>query len=223
MNTSCHGDETLKEFAIVVSQPIDNIVVEVAEKGIDLLFRSPDLVQAIPIARTFLGIVKAGYAIRHLFFVKKVAKFLSRVQDGTVEESDRQTFREKLESGTTEARKIVNLTLLQLELHDDEVKSLILGEILKAYISATIDYHTYVVLAFCVNSVHPLGFRMLLELSRDESKSKDPLVGAILVGTGLVGYNTVGPWIDNEGGVFPTDLGQRLCEIALKELEAHLL
>ena len=123
------------------------------------------MIAAVPF-HTLLKLAKGAIALRDRLFAVKICKFLKAFHDGTVGQDELANFLTKLENDSAYVDSITKITLYQIEAFNDDFKSTVLAELLKAHVRSEIDYPTYQSLAFSTTSVHPTGFRMIRKSMR---------------------------------------------------------
>ena len=142
---------------------------------------------------------------------------MCQIHDGTINAEEYEKYQDKMEEDPEYLKNITKITIAQLEAFDDEVKAVVLGETLKAHVKGALNYEEYRFFAYSINMINPIGLKYLLDLYSDRAIGTQPMIGSLLVGTGLVAYNT-GARPGNDGAAYLTIEGQKLCKIVLSKI-----
>lgn len=122
------------------------LVQEYAEVGIDELLES-DLIDAIPVIKSFVAITNGFKSISDRLFLKKLARFLSEANRLTAEQ--RATWYEEHIHGDTEIEtKLSNKLLFIINSVNDDYKAAVIGKLFRAFIDgkvSTIDHFYFMI------------------------------------------------------------------------------
>ena len=140
-----------------------------------------DALKIIPIVGRLLGMYRGVVSIRDRILLKKILRFLSEL--ARIPKTEREKFREKLESDS-QRRKIGENLILLLDQLDAIDKSDLVGKIFAHYIAESIDYQQFQVLTTAVNRT---SMPDLLALKDDHFS--DPSAETRLLGSGLMEIN----------------------------------
>jgi len=92
---------------------------------------------------------------------------------------------------------------------------------LKAHIKEELTYEEYKFYAYSVNMMNPVGLKYIVALYANHKIGTEPIIGSLLVGTGLVAYST-GAFAGNDGAAYLTMEGQKLCKVILEKLKDRI-
>lgn len=117
---------------------------DIAELLIDSKINS-DLIKDIPVIGSLVKLFKSGASIRDYLFLKKLSIFLFELSKISIHK--RNSFLLKAENDRSFKQKIGEKLLILLEKFDDNDKSILLANALKALIEEKITYKTFVILS----------------------------------------------------------------------------
>src|SRR5665647_98468 len=103
---------------------LQNVTNELLETNIDSLLKN-GVLKDIPIINSIVGIYKLGVSIKDIIFMKKLIRFLSEINDTSIQE--RQKVIAKMEKDDKYGRKVGETILTLLDRLDDLNKANIVG------------------------------------------------------------------------------------------------
>jgi len=150
----------------VVSSGGGDILKDASEIAIDSVL-SEGLLKEIPIVGTLVNIYKITKGVKEIVEIKKLAKFLSNLND--VSESERKEFDEKLEHDDASKTEFYGRLLILIQNLDELQKAEIVSNFFKLYIYNIITQSDFFRFANIVN-IGYLGDLMVLHYSLQQVK-----------------------------------------------------
>ena len=144
----------------IANSDLTNVTANLTEVALDQILKQ-GLLRDIPIVGSIVGVGRAVVSISNHLFLKKVFRFLAKLNDVSPEE--RAEFVEKLETDAGQRQKVGEKLILLLDRFDDLQKADLLGKIFKAYIKGTIDYIKFQKLSTALEN---MGIHNLPELKK---------------------------------------------------------
>jgi hypothetical protein len=145
----------------LVTSDLTNINSNLLELSLDSLMED-GIAKDLPIVGTLVGISKFGMKIREQIFLKKILKFLIKLNETTTEE--RSLFISKIEMEEKYNKKVGLAIILILDKLEDLEKPEIIGKLLAANIKGIIDYETFLRLSSLVQKVFLPDLKFLKEI-----------------------------------------------------------
>jgi len=129
---------------------LQNVTNELLETNIDSLLKN-GVLKDIPIINSIVGIYKLGVSIKDIIFMKKLIRFLSEINDTSIQE--RQKVIAKMEKDDKYGRKVGETILTLLDRLDDLNKANIVGILFKALMKGRFDTFVFQRLCHSIDKV----------------------------------------------------------------------
>ncbi len=142
------------------SKDAKDLAVDYSELALDN-FIDNDVLSEIPIIKTILGIYKTGVGIKERFTLKKVAKFLFRLNN--ISEKEKADFLYKLSLKESYRNEVFEKLLILLDRLDDMEKAEITGNLFKATIQGKMSVATFYKFASIVDKFYIEDFKEFCE------------------------------------------------------------
>lgn len=174
------------------------------------------LLDEIPIIKTFIAIAKTSSQISNFLFMNKIWKFLERTQD--IPKDEISTFSEKLKNDNKFRRKVGDNIILYIDKLNDMQKPSIYGKLFNAYIRGRIDYPLFLRLSRILERFEiedePILRQYYSINSREYSYKSDDLdrlfiCGLLKPNLGFVAREDV------HGGYYKNEIGEQFIKYAL--------
>ncbi len=127
---------------------LGNVSFEIAEVGLDLLFKE-GVLKDLPVISTLAGLFRTGIAVKDILFIRKLCNFLQELQDTSPE--DRTRMIEHLDKDEKHRGKVGDNLLLLLERSDSVEKPQFVGKAFRAYVNEELDKSDFWNLAFIID------------------------------------------------------------------------
>ena len=121
---------------------LKDAVVDMAEIGLDRVLDN-DILQAIPVLRTLVGIGKAYQSIRDRNAMKQTATFIMALREQNIPQNKLDEHKRKLDFDPTFAEEELGRVLVILDATHDIEKSKLLAKIYRAYIENLFDWDRF--------------------------------------------------------------------------------
>ena len=102
---------------------------------------SSNALETFPVIGAIIGLGKAGLAVHHVLFVKKIERFLTDIK--SVTHKEKEEFIKKLEEDPSYKQLVVENLLLLIDRIDDMEKTVFVADLFKAHMRGSINYDTY--------------------------------------------------------------------------------
>lgn len=135
----------------IFSKDTKDLAVDYSEIALDKILDN-DVLNEIPIIKTIVGLYKTGVGIKERFTLKKVAKFLFRLN--SVSEKEKAKFLNKLSLKDSYKNEIIEKLLILLDRLDDIDKAEIIGNFFRATIQGKIDVDIFYKFSSIVDKVY---------------------------------------------------------------------
>jgi hypothetical protein len=122
----------------IKSPELEELTTDFSEIAIDQLLGVDGVAKEIPIVASVLKVIKLGFSINSILFLKKLGKFLWHLKD--IPYNDRVRLAEKLERDSKYKSDVGSKIMLLLERADDFEKPKIIANAFKAYLYDEITY-----------------------------------------------------------------------------------
>lgn len=133
-NIQSSFDATLKDA------DLHNVVIDISEVGIDLLF-DDGVLRDLPIVGTLVGLAKFGANVRDRLFLKKVLTFLLQLKDVTAEQ--RKKMVDDIDGSKNYRVRVGEKLLYVIDACNDYEISELVGTLFKAYLEGKISYDSF--------------------------------------------------------------------------------
>lgn len=184
--------------------------LDTAEALLDGLTAAGEVLEAFPVFGTAAKLIRAGFSIHDRAFLRKMARFLSELQQVSVDE--RYTFVRDMDRDPAFKKKVGEKLILLLDRFDDLQKANVLGKLFRAYLVGRIDYELFGRLASIIDRLY---LPDLDRLHHTEEVRRDDAVLA-LQALGLMNQTVIGGGNarGEDTSLFQiSSLGQRLATI----------
>jgi hypothetical protein len=157
--------QSIDIFDSVISDTITEISIDILEAEIDQLIND-EFLKEIPILGTAYKTYSLANKISERFFIKKILKFLFRLNG--IPRSERERFVEQLQK-ENQSKKVGEKLLIVLNRLDDTSKADIIGKLYKATIQNNISQSDFFRLASFIDKCFADDLQLLRETERSES------------------------------------------------------
>ncbi|MFS4457073.1 hypothetical protein [Maribacter sp. 2304DJ31-5] len=140
---------------------LSNINIDLAELTLDAILED-GIAKDLPIVGSIVGISKFGIKVKEQIFLKKVLKFLTKLNKTTPEE--RSEFINRIEQTEKYNKKVGLAIILILDKLEDLEKPEIIGKLLTANIKEEIDYETFLRISYMVQKVFLPDLKFLQDI-----------------------------------------------------------
>jgi hypothetical protein len=123
-----------------IENNINSINVDLSENIIDNLINN-DSLREIPIVKSIVSLTKIGVTVRDYFFLKKVIKFLNKIEN--IDIIKKQKFLNKIDSTPQLSKRLYESICTILDRFDNEDKAEILGNLFKSLIKEKINLNMF--------------------------------------------------------------------------------
>lgn len=130
------------------SSELSNITQDMVEVALDAVIQD-GILKDIPVISTITGITKTVISVRDKLLIRKIASFLSKLQDIT--DTEREKFIGDIECDPNYQRKVGENLLMLLERLDDLDKPALIAKLFKAYLRNDISYHQFLKFASVID------------------------------------------------------------------------
>jgi hypothetical protein len=151
---------------------LNELAKDISEVSLDRIIEDPTF-REVPLIGTLLNVYKVAVGIRGAFIVKKVAKFLFRLREISVE--DRREFLNKLQKDEKYKGQVVEKLLLILDRLDEEDKAEVLGNLFKAAIEGKISVDEFLRLSVIVDKIYLKDLKALVIRAHADNDYADEL------------------------------------------------
>jgi hypothetical protein len=205
--------ESMNQSIFKGSYPVTEDILDL---NFDELAKS-DVIKHIPVLSVINALYKGALGIRDRFFMRKVVLFINQFNSG-LSTPKIQKFVSNVLTDENFREKVNERILILLDRFEDEVKALILAELLKSWINRDIDWDTFQRFTYTVERAHPSVFPIVYDyyknyeiLSKTSAGVFNPYA-PLIIGSGFGSYYG-----------FPSHLGISkdaldLCEFGMKNL-----
>jgi hypothetical protein len=176
-----------------IAQESSEMMGDALEVAIDANL-ADGIIKEIPVVKTIYSLCKVGLGIREHFFIKKISLFIQHINESQLDTELIKEFKINLSNNPNLASKITeNITIL-IDKFTSLEKSKILGNLFASYVKKDLTWDEYVSLSFCLEIIHPDGFKALNTLANEQptpfSTHKSFFVGeAFLIDGGIAERN----------------------------------
>lgn len=189
MNTEKKGEGKIgKALEEEILDTTLDLAVDYAEIAIDNILEN-EIIKELPVVKTLAGLIRGGLAIKERFFLKKLLVFLKEFHEAEIDDERLKKFKERFSSNDRFKEKVTENILVFIERFESSIKSKVLARLFKSYIDDKLDWQKFVNLSICLDNLHPIGFDVLDQLSREKHWVKSSPAGidgeAFIIGAGL--------------------------------------
>ncbi|WP_137885156.1 hypothetical protein [Pseudomonas sp. 2FE] len=173
----------------ILSEPVDSLVSEYAEIGIDAIL-SEGILKEIPFVHSLIAVTKIGITISDRLLINKLIKFLSAIQD--VPSRERQEMVSRLELDPVFGRKVGEHILELLVRVEGKQKPKMLAQAFTAYAKNRIDVRALLRLNHAIEQLpnsELASVRPFYNRSPEEPFEFDTYTGQSLATAGLAEIN----------------------------------
>lgn len=140
---------------------LSNVNIDLMESTLDALLED-GVVKDLPIVGSIIGISKFGIKVKEQIFLKKVLKFLIKLNKTTPKE--RSEFISKIEQTEKYNKKVGLAIILIIDKLEDLEKPEIIGKLLAANIKGEIDYETFLRISYIVQKLFLPDLKFLKDI-----------------------------------------------------------
>ncbi len=144
----------------LLNSDLFDIVQDVSELGLDSIL-AEGVFKDLPIVGSIVGVGKTAAAIRDLFLLRKVSKFLEHL--GSIPEEKRRGMAEKVHSESDYSRRVAETIILYLDRYDHVDKAELLSRVFVAYCKELLDRDEFLRLASAIDRAFLRDLEILLE------------------------------------------------------------
>ncbi len=158
---------------------------DLLDVGIDALLKD-DLLRNIPLISTAVGIFKIGHTINELHLLKKLATFVNAINNGIVNETERNKYRLKIISDTKKREKELEYLLILINRYIDTNKTKKLSKFYLAYLDEKITWEELTVFAEITDRFLPRDYELLKSSQKIKAVKTDKESALRLMALGLL-------------------------------------
>ena len=122
-----------------ISEGAGSVATELLEVGLDSIL-DDGLLKEIPILSTAVSLYKIGHGVKERHYVKKLAAFISAVNNGIVDEDRREFYRSKIVEDVAKRDRELEYLLLMIDRYIHSDKSEMLAKLYLKYLDEKIDW-----------------------------------------------------------------------------------
>ncbi len=126
----------------IFDEPLADLAIDYLDIGLDMITDS-DIIEAIPVVKTFVSLYKGTMSIKERFFAKKLMIFASEIYNGNVPENEIIRRKEAIENNEKWIRKEIEEIAIFLDRFDFEYKAKILAKLYVAFLKNIICAEKY--------------------------------------------------------------------------------
>lgn len=190
-----------------ISEEASSTLTDIAEVGLDSIW-DDGLFKDIPLISTALSLYRIGRSVKERHYVKKLAQFISSLNNGVVDEDSRDYYKKKLEVGNKQRNHELEYIMILIDRYISYDKPDMLAKLYLAYLREDILWQEFAMYAEAIDRFLP-GDCSLLCSDADKFISRRNLgVEAILrlISLGLLCETTTSTLFtdDGHGGISVT-------------------
>lgn len=190
-----------------ISEEASSTLTDIAEVGLDSIL-DDSLFKDIPLISTALSLYRIGRSVKERHYVKKLAQFISSLNNGVVDEDSRDYYKKKLEGGNKQRNHELEYIMILIDRYISYDKPDMLAKLYLAYLREDILWQEFAMYAEAIDRFLP-GDCSLLCSDADKFISRRNLgVEAILrlISLGLLCETTTSTLFtdDGHGGISVT-------------------
>ncbi|MBP4139439.1 hypothetical protein [Flavobacterium geliluteum] len=152
-----------EQFTKELLNPSIDLVIDYSEIYIDDLIQN-EAINEVPIIKTVVGVIKTGISINKFFFAKKLLSFIREFNTGQIDEEKKVKFQQKIYDDPKFRKKATEQIMICLDRFNDIKKSLILANLLKAYVEEKISFEKFVSISISMERLHPSSYSFFISL-----------------------------------------------------------
>jgi len=199
--------------------PSIDLTIDYSELFLDD-FLDNEVVNKIPIIKTFVGVIKTGVVINQLWFAKKLLTFISEFNKGSIDSKKLVDFKNRFDKDEKYRKKLVEIIMVINDKFLEIEKSKISAQLFKSYVEEKIDYEEFVSLNISLDRIHPESYKFLQILEKSDFKISEEIKSeksfdeqALLLSTGLA--RETSSW---SHGFVLCENGRKLYEHGIKKI-----
>ncbi len=190
-----------------ISEEASSTLTDIAEVGLDSVL-DDGLFKDIPLISTALSLYRIGRSVKERHYVKKLAQFISSLNNGMVDEDSRDYYKKKLEGGNKQRNHELEYIMILIDRYISYDKPDMLAKLYLAYLREDILWQEFAMYAEAIDRFLP-GDCSLLCSDADKFISRRNLgIEAILrlISLGLLCETTMSTLFtdDGHGGISVT-------------------
>lgn len=189
-------------FEKSINGDVKEMICDLAEIGLDAVM-DDGLLRDIPIISTVVATYKIGNTLKERSYVKKLATFIEQINQGIVDEKQRQQYIREIRKDKEKSQHEIELILLLIDRYVQPIKSVQLGKLYIAYLDGIINWVEFCQYSEVLDRLFPndeyyLTNDFLIDKNRDELSE---CALQRLQGLGMVLPNMVPGTFDVNGNV----------------------
>lgn len=126
----------------IFDEPLTDLAIDYLDIGLDMITNS-EIVEAIPIVKTFVSLYKGTMSIKERFFAKKLIIFVSEIHSGNVSEEEIQIRQKAIKNKEKWVKKEIEEITIFLDRFDFAYKSKLLAKLYIAFLNKKISADKY--------------------------------------------------------------------------------
>lgn len=147
-------------FGESFSEEVSDCLGELAEVGLDSIMED-GLLKEIPFFSTAISLYRIGKSIHERHHLVKLAAFLSEINKGAANETDRQKYREKFQGNEKFRNQELEFILIIIDRYLGFEKPKILAKLYLAYLQDNLSWDQFTIYAEVIDRFLPGDFNML--------------------------------------------------------------
>lgn len=163
MNENSESFDAIIETGLV--SPFIDISTDLAEIAIDKILVD-GILKELPIVKGLTTITKGVFAVKDLYFNKKILVFFQELHNDTLNDKEYEEFINKFRNDKSYRDNVVEQIVILNDRFIDTYKSKILANLLKAHIYHKIDFTTFMEISQALESVNTKGLKVMTQLNK---------------------------------------------------------
>lgn len=163
MNEGTQSFDAIIETGLI--SPFIDISTDLAEIAIDKILVD-GILKELPIVKSLTTITKGAFAIKDLYFNKKILTFFQELHNKNINDEEYEKFINKFQADKTYRNKVVEQIVILNDRFIDAQKSKILANLLKAHIYHKIDFTTFMEISQALEAINSKGLKVITQLNK---------------------------------------------------------
>ena len=152
----------IDSFSKLIISDSTETIANIAELGLDSIL-DDGLLKDIPLLSTAIAVFKFGSKIKLAHEVKKLAIFISSLNNNIVDKDNIRKYKERKMTGHKEIKRELEYLLVVLEKYLEYEKPDLLAKLYIAYLDNIIDWNTFSAYSIVVNQIFLQDIKVLLQ------------------------------------------------------------
>lgn len=127
----------------IFDEPLTDLAIDYLDIGLDMILDS-EIIEAIPVVKTFVSLYKGTMSIKERFFAKKLMIFASEIYSGQVSEEEIQKRKIAIENNEKWVKKEIEDIAIFLDRFDFAYKAKLLAKLYILFLNKKIGLDRYI-------------------------------------------------------------------------------